>query len=554
MQNVNKWRYPFVFIFPAAFCVLHSALFVAAAPSPAPTPPSSPPAETSRPPEDAEGFARDLVAAANVVTMYYVRPVSRPELLQTALAGLYEAAGRPVPRNLRRRIDQAEAEAGRAQAEANDNPPAPLVPALAPRRNPVLDDRPVLDLVLAVRREVGRAGDLAGEDPLHVGCRAMLRALDPYSGVVTSPEERRGVGINPDRDGFGLDVSDVVADRVAVKEVLPGGPAQRAGLRPGDEITRLCDSDGRERKLAESLDVLNGRTPLVRPEQGLLATPQPVTVSYRRAAGKGERSVTLDWGHFRPESIFGVARRDDNSWNYWLDAARKIAHLRVGNIDASTPDELQDIISRLCEDGLRGLVLDLRWCPGGSLTGSVKCAEGFLGKCDIATVRYRNRPEDVFRSTAEGKRLDYPIVVLINGESSGGAEMIAAALQDHRRAVVVGQRTRGKGNVQSVTGVGSVGLKITSGTLSRPSGKNLHRFPDSKPADDWGVRPDPGREFRVSADLSRALRTWWAELTLRPGSSAERLPLDDPLTDPQRNAAVEALTELMNRKVRAKGE
>ncbi len=290
----------------------------------------------------------------------------------------------------------------------------------------------------------------------------------------------------------------------------------------------------------------------MKPDLGILASPQPIQVTYRRHGVKHEQSMHLSWEHFRPESVFGVARRDDNSWNYWFDEPRKIAHLRLGNLVDSTPDELNEIVSSLCQDGLRGLILDLRWCPGSALTGSRKSAELFLGEGTIATVKYRNRPEDVYRSTNEEKLGDFPMVVLINSDSTGGGELIAAALQDHRRAIVVGQRTRGKGNVQSLTGIGSIGLKVTSGTLVRPSGKPLHRFPDSKPTDDWGVQPDPGREFRISADLSRALRTWWERQTLRAGSSTERLPLDDPLMDPQRNAAVEALTGLMNRKARAR--
>jgi carboxyl-terminal processing protease len=116
-------------------------------------------------------------------------------------------------------------------------------------------------------------------------------------------------------------------------------------------------------------------------------------------------------------------------------------------------------------------------------------------------------------------------------------------LQDHRRAVVVGQRSLGKGSVQTrlYLGLADVGLKLTTATFLRPGGKNLHRFPDSKPCDDWGVLPDAGREFRVSPDLSRALRRWWQQQTLRPGDSNERLPLDDPAADPQQQAALQAL-------------
>jgi carboxyl-terminal processing protease len=315
----------------------------------------------------------------------------------------------------------------------------------------------------------------------------------------------------------------------------------------------------------DSLNVLNGRAPLLKPELGALALPEPITLIYRRrevlsggrqppeASTQGAdaprsevRRVTLEWRRFRAESVFGVSRRADNTWNYWLDAERKIAHLRLGNLVESTPDELSDILTTLRRDGLRGLILDLRWCPGGALTGSTKTAELFLGEGTVATVRYRSLPEQVFRSTNEDKHNDFPMVILINSESTGGAELIAAALQDHHRAVLLGQRTHGKGNVQSLRGLGTIGLlKVTSGSILRPNGKPLHRFPDSKPDDPWGVHPDPGHEFRVSAELSRALRTWWEEQTMRAGSSTQRLPLDDPLADPQRNAALEALTELV---------
>src|SRR6185437_13400778 len=142
--------------------------------------------------------------------------------------------------------------------------------------------------------------------------------------------------------------------------------------RSGDEIVRLHDSDGRERKVKEALNVLNGRAPLLKPQLGAFAQPEPITITYRRSGVPGERRATLEWRRFRPESVFGVARRDDNSWNYWLDADRKIAHLRLGNLVAATPDELSDILAVLRREGLRGLILDLRWCPGGELFGAAR--------------------------------------------------------------------------------------------------------------------------------------------------------------------------------------
>jgi carboxyl-terminal processing protease len=529
---------------------LSAALLLAVilAAAPAPPPPST---DSPTTPDDGEAFANTLLVAVNWIVDVYVRPVSRADLLETALTALYDAARRPVPSNLRGRIDRAEKQASEPSNKGDDLPaPAPLVPALAPRRAVARDDRPILDLIRAVRAEVGKVDELAGEPPLRLCCQAVLRSLDPYSGVISPAEENRANSLNPERDGFGLDVPDCEAGRVIVKDVLPGGPAQRAGLRAGDEILRVHDSDGRERKWKEALPVLNGRVPLIKPELGVLARPEPIQVTFRRCGAKDERRVTLPWEHFRPESVFGVSRRDDNSWNYWLDAHRKIAHVRVGALVDATPDELSEIITELRADGLRGLILDLRWCPGGSLKGSVRSAELFLGEGTIATINYRGQPEDVFRSVNDGKLTGFPIVVLINNDTIGGGELIAATLQDHHRAVLVGQRTHGKGNVQKLSGFGSIGLKVTSGTIVRPSGKALHRFPDSKPSDPWGVHPD--REFRISADLGRTLRTWWEQQTCRPGSSTERLPLDDPLADPQRNAAVETLMELLANKSQAK--
>src|SRR5262249_5747350 len=102
------------------------------------------------------------------------------------------------------------------------------------------------------------------------------------------------------------------------------------------------------------------------------------------------------------------------------------------------------------------------------------------------------------------------------------------------------------------TGVDSMALKLTRGAFIRPSGKNLHRFPDSGPDDDWGVLPD--EDFRLSPELSRRLRDWHLLHALRPPRSRERLPLDHPTVDTQRHAAVELLRKRLDRKARAKGE
>jgi carboxyl-terminal processing protease len=124
--------------------------------------------------------------------------------------------------------------------------------------------------------------------------------------------------------------------------------------------------------------------------------------------------------------------------------------------------------------------------------------------------------------------------------------MIAAALQDHGRAVVIGQRTFGKANIMDLINTslpGGIGYRVSTGFTLRPNGKGRHRFPDSKPTDEWGVRPDKGFEVPLTPDLSVRLRRQAELHAIRPPGSAETVALDDPLADPQRMVALRLLKE-----------
>ena len=341
-----------------------------------------------------------------------------------------------------------------------------------------------------------------------------------------------------------------------MKAVYPGGPAQRAGIRPGELITEVDGEQVEKSKKSETLKAMLMTMPLpVSDGQGqlnprFLTDLGPKTVAFRRASGPS-RTVPLRNENFQVETVLGINRDDGHRWHYWADPAKKIAYVRIAMLGYKTPDELAEVLrERLLTNGMRGLILDLRWTPGGWLDQSVDVARFFLGDVTIATIKSRQDKDNVFRGGAPGQLADLPLVVLVNGDTMGGAELIAAALQDHKRAVIVGQRTRGKGSVQRPFTMMNLPVKLTTGTFLRPSGKNLHRFPDSKPDDDWGVIPDV--DFRVSADLSRQLKQWWEWQTLRPGPSMERLPLDDPMADPQRNAALDAMRALLEKKEQAK--
>src|SRR5262249_23822343 len=248
---------------------------------------------------------------------------------------------------------------------------------------------------------------------------------------------------------------------------------------------------------------------------------------------KGKRDAVVLRERFRSECVLGSRRRTNNSWEYFIDRKNGIAHVRITSLCRGTGTDLREVMDGLLADGLHGLVLDLRWCPGGYLNEAVDVAGLFLGDESIATVKGRGREDSVYRGASAALCMTLPLVVLVNNETSGGAELIAAALQDHKRARIVGQRTLGKARVQTPLSIGldGVGFKLTTGTFVRPGGKNLHRFPESQTRDDWGVIPD--EDCRVSAALAAKLKQDWLLWSLRPPRSMDRLALDDPMSDPQ---------------------
>ena len=130
----------------------------------------------------------------------------------------------------------------------------------------------------------------------------------------------------------------------------------------------------------------------------------------------------------------------------------------------------------------------------------------FVSEGRIVSTKGRNSPEHVWDAHKEGTFCGFPMAVLVNRFSASSAEIVAACLQDHKRAVVVGERTWGKGSVQTLIQLGrrrSV-LKLTTASYRRPSGKNIHRFPDAKESDQWGVMPDAG--FKIELDDEEMIR------------------------------------------------
>ena len=476
---------------------------------------AAPPKELAKEPlrsAEAVNYAQHLVAdVINPIREHYFRPVKGADLVMAALSALHETAQAPLPATLALEVQKA-------------------------------DEREMLALITRTRMSLGDVESLRNWGALVISTQAIVKKLDSYSGLVRGEELRRGNGIAGEY-GIGMEFSEGKDGMLQVKAVSLGGPAQKAGIRPGDRITHINGQSTAGRTLAPVIYRPNGE-PALLPADGQIGQTQ---LTVERDGGKLPRKVNLAYESFRPESVLGVQRRLDNSWDYWVDAKNKLAYLRLATLIEGTSGELDQAMQELRSQGLRGLVLDLRWCPGGSLVESINVAGLLLGPGIIATTRSRDGNDKEYASDAEHRYLGFPIVALVNAETSGGAELVAAALQDQHRAAIAGQRTKGKASIQTMIAlpVPGAGLKLTNGMFIRPSGKNLHRFPESKRTEDWGVRPDPDRQYVVSPDLSRQLREWWQLQALRPWSCNDALPLDDLNNDPQRQYALKILATLV---------
>jgi carboxyl-terminal processing protease len=493
--------------------------------------PAAPPLEST----EAQRYAQQMGRIIEHIRDKYVRPVSRADLTAAALRGMYDAAQIPVPTALQTEVIRAGG-----------------------------DVYELHKLLARIRESLGNPEPLRGPQAILASLQGLIQTLDPFCLLLTGPELDRSSSTTPHQHGLGLELVANSGSPLVIKAVVPGSPAQKAGLRPGDQITRL---DGQ---------AVTGS--LASPEH--LFQERAVQVEVFRPSTHSSWKARLKPENFHQETVLGVMRGLDNSWDYFLDHQRRIAHVRIGFLDNGTAAELARVLSGLTAADMRGLILDLRWSPGGYLHEALQAADLFvagyvqphlvlpmpgnlLGTADLllgdypksVRVAYRNGGVEDHHTPQETGFIRFPIVVLINAETSGGAELIASVLQDNARAKIAGQRSRGKGSVQRSERLQSIldpkgpipqaALRLSEGMLIRPNRKNLNRFADSKWTDDWGVRPDPKLEFRVSADLGRQLHEWWQLQDLRPGNSDESLPLDDPVTDPQRQAALQVLIAML---------
>lgn len=317
---------------------------------------------------------------------------------------------------------------------------------------------------------------------IQAAIRGMVTQLDPYSNYI-SPEElkRFNQEVEQEFGGIGIQVQmDPKTRRLMVMTPLPGTPAYKAGIKSGDLIMEVEGKSSEGISLEEAVKTLQGKP------------GTDVTIGVQHVGSDKTEQVKITRALIQVSTVLGDTHKADDSWNFFLDADSKIAYIRLTHFGRRSADELQEVMESLKDEGLRGLVLDLRFNPGGLLGQATKIADLFLESGTIVSVKGRNTDNRVWTAEKDGTFSGFPMAILVNRFSASASEIVSAALQDHKRAVIIGERSWGKGSVQNVIELegGSSALKLTTAQYLRPNGKNIHKFPGAKDDEEWGVGPD----------------------------------------------------------------
>jgi len=315
----------------------------------------------------------------------------------------------------------------------------------------------------------------------------MVSRLDEHSGYVTRDETAQfETMLNQEFGGVGIEVSlDPKTKELVVMSPLVGKPAYKAGMRAGDRIVKINDQSTEGFEMQDAVNLMRGP----------LGETVRVTVIHENETEPVEYHIVRET--IQVDSVLGDSRQVDGSWNFMLPGQDGIAYLRITSFGEHTADEMQAAMEKIADKNPQGLIIDLRNDPGGLLPAAKAVCELFIPQGEtIVTIRSRGgRIEEHLVSENSQPLLELPIVVLVNHYSASASEIVAACLQDHKRATIVGERTYGKGTVQRVIPVegGRSILKLTTATYWRPSNKNIHRLAENADESaDWGVRPDEG--------------------------------------------------------------
>jgi carboxyl-terminal processing protease len=329
---------------------------------------------------------------------------------------------------------------------------------------------------------------------IYSAIKGTLRGLDPHSSFL-DPDSYREMQVETSGSFGGLGIEITLRDDIlTVVAPIEGTPAHRAGLQPGDRIVKIDGLPTKDMQLADAVKRMRGK-PGTR-----------VTISVVREGWTEPHDFEITREQIRVHSV------------RTHDLGNGIAYIRLRQFQEQTAHDLDAALEKFSRNGMKALILDLRNNPGGLLTSAVEVSEKFIedGKLVVYTEgRVRNQN---MRFSAHAKKplTSVPMVVLVNQGSASASEIVAGALQDYGRAVLVGTQTFGKGSVQTIIPLSDgSGLRLTTAKYFTPKGRSIHGkgiTPDIvvEVPRDASARPaapplDPMEELKKDVQLQRAL-------------------------------------------------
>ena len=458
-----------------------------------------------------------------IVTSVYIKPVDANDLAAAAIKGMYRRIEEPLPPDLETALKSVK---GLSESKRGD-------------------------LLKDARMRLGKREDLDENKDADVAILMMMASLnDPYSVYYDKETVRKMASALRGRfPGVGIQIRrDAVHDALLVVSPIKGSPAFKGGVQAGDLIVgvvRTVNNDGtplpkgaqteystKGMKTDDAIAIITGKP------------GTPITLVLERDGKEMKVDLRRNWVNV--ETVLGVKRDDKAEWDFSIDDRNKIGYIRLTQFTGTSAGDLRVAIDGLKKKGLNGLVLDLRGNPGGYLTSAKNICEMFVGKEKLVTVKPRDGTESrtvTHRGTTSGDK-SFDLAILINGHSASASEIVAACVQDHERATIIGERSYGKGSVQDVVDFRETNgeIKLTIARYYPPSDRNIDKLAaeQDKSITDWGVHPDKGFEVKLTREETSDLETLMRDLEIIPTATGKKAAVDES-KDKQLKVALEFL-------------
>lgn len=367
--------------------------------------------------------------------------------------------------------------------------------------------------------------DIPTQKLVYGAAEGMVHVLDPFSQFL-EPELNREMKTETEGQFGGVGIRLVVKDDwLTVMTPMPGTPAYRKGILPNDRISEIDGMATKDMDMDDAMKRMHG-APGTKLKLRILRGPDDSTDKPDVKPPK-EIDVEIERELIKIESV--VTRKVEGG----------VGYIRIVEFSAKTVDDLSEALHKLTREGMTSLVLDLRNNPGGLMSSAVETSSLFLGESKLVVYTQGRKPESRqdFRAGVKAPYASLPVVVLMNAGSASAAEIVAGALQDHKRALVVGERSYGKASVQSLIPLSDgSGLRLTVAHYYTPLGRMIHR---SEKNPNWGIMPDI--PVNVPPDVEAKLYEQWETIYALDKKPKSLVKADEMVRDEALERAEELL-------------